>query len=128
MWKDYFTEAEVYRVFLKSKNLLGYRDVESAEACFIRGDGNENVLFPRDKRGEEIANRLANKQKIMHCFEEKEDDKKKGEEVLQEILLEYKEQEKAVWESVDPKRKTKKLAPMDVYAVVHEKVIQVLIS
>lgn len=128
LWKEYFTEIEVKENFLRSKNLLGYSDVESAEACFIRGDGNENVLFPRNKQGEEIANRLAEKQEIIHYFEEKEDDKKKGEEVLQEILLELKEQEKAAWGSVDPKRKTKRLTPMDVYAVVHEKVIQVLIS
>lgn len=128
MWKEYFSEIEVKKDFLKSKNLLGYRDVESAEACFIRGDGNKNLLFPIDKRGEEIANKLAERQEKKDYFEEEENNKWKGDDLLQEIFLELKEQEKAVWESVDPKRKTKRLTPIDVYAVVHEKVIQILIG
>ncbi len=126
LWKGYFNETEVYDYFLESKNLYGWRDVENVETCFIKCGENGQTLLAIDRKGEKIADILAEKQERIQYFMKKEDNEKTGGELLQEVFLELKEQENAIWEGVDPKRKTKKLAPMDVYAVVHEDVIRVL--
>lgn len=131
LWKGYFSENEVYDYFLQSMNLCGWRDVENVEMCFTRCGENMKTLLPIDKRGQKIADVLAEKQERMQYFGGnigEEESGKTGEEVIQAEFNELKMREDAVWEGVDPKRATKKLTPLDVYAVVHEYVIRVLNS
>lgn len=144
IWRDYFSEFEVYEDFLNSKDLCGLRDVEDIRgkeeqeevkkgkkvidgvmSCFIACGDNKKTLLAKDKRGNEIINTLVMKKSEAQYFGENMNDGKTGEMILQEVYEELKEQENKKWK-VDPKRKTVNLGPMDVYARVHEYVVRTL--
>lgn len=116
-WREYFNEAEVYEYFVDSKGLYGWKDIEKYDECFIKCEGNGKVLLSRGRKGNALANMVINSA---------ENDSKLGEKRLEEAFKILKKQEQKVWDDVDPKEKTIKLKPMDVYAMVHVDIVKEL--
>ncbi len=119
-WKDYFSEVEVRDDFNKSKGLIGFRDVEKYQDCFT-----EKILWPVNKCGEELVDKLFIKIEYeSECQNYKSDEK--IEDKLEKIFEEAKKRELEVWDSVDPKKETKRLKSTDVYAVIHADIVKAL--
>ncbi len=137
-WKEYFSEYEVYEYFNSSKGLHGFEDIEicknkdtgEGKAEFrdslIRCGDSGKVLLAMDGRGEEIMRVLGDKVRKARYRGESENDSSLTETLLTETVEELKAQEGEEWEKVDPKKATKKLNAMNIYAMIHLDIVKVL--
>lgn len=123
LWRDYYYELEVKNDLQTDKKLHGWNDLKES----MTNDDVNRLIIQDDERVMEIISKFNERRENLQYLEESDDDKRLIE-TLREIVDEKKKEENAIYKCIDPKRKTKKLTPIDVYAVVHEKVIQVLVG
>ena len=122
-WREYFSEAEVYEKFVRCRGMFGIISIEDIKRRFaVREEGIYSLFTEDDYLAREINRRILQKRDKMKENQEKPS----TEKILTEVIEELKDEEQKIWNSVDPKRKTKELKPMDVYAMLHAGIVKIL--
>ncbi|MDE7020045.1 MAG: hypothetical protein K2P23_03955, partial [Lachnospiraceae bacterium] len=121
-WRDYYDDREIYQDLMDSKGLHDWRGMRRPEDCLIK---TGESLISLDGRGDAILDMVADRRRKGR-YQRDLDCGKSEKEIIEDVLKELKKQEKEIWDNVDPREKTRKLKPMDVYAVIHADIVRFL--